>query len=223
MTPFLWKKARGIKEPLDEGGRGEWKSWLKIQHSENKDIASGPITSWQIDGETVTDLIFLGSRVIADNDCSHEIKRHLLVGRKAMTNLDSILKSRDAIKSLYSQSYGFSTGHVWMWELDSIKGWVLKNWFLWTMGLVNTLESLLDSKKIKPVNPKGSQPWIYIGRTDAEAPILWPPNMKGLLIGKGPAAGKDWRQKGTTGDEMVWWHHQLNGHEFEQILGDGEW
>ena len=99
MTPFLWKKARGIKEPLDEGGRGEWKSWLKIQHSENKDIASGPITSWQIDGETMTDLIFLGSRVIADNGCSHEIKRHLLVGRKAMTNLDSILKS-SSVQSL---------------------------------------------------------------------------------------------------------------------------
>ena len=98
-----------------------------------------------------------------------------------------------AIKSLYSQSYGFSTSHVWMWELDSKKGWVPKNWFLWTLGLVNTLESLLDSKEIKPVNPKGNEPWIYIGRTDAEAPNLWPPNVKSLLIGKGPAAGKDWR------------------------------
>ena len=120
MTPPLWQKVNGTKKPLDESKRGEWKSWLKAQHSEKEDHAYGPITSWQIDGETVetvADFIFLGSKIIADGDCSHEIKRCLLLSRKVMTNLDSILKSRDiyfANKDLYSQSYGFSTSHVWV-------------------------------------------------------------------------------------------------------------
>ena len=98
MTPPLWQKWRRTKEPLDESERGEWKSWLKVQHSENKDHGNWSITSWQIDGETVetvSDFIFLGSKLTADGDCSHEIKRCLLLGRKVMTNLDSILRSRD--------------------------------------------------------------------------------------------------------------------------------
>ena len=97
-----------------------------------------------------------------------------------------------------------------------------KNWCFWTVVLEKTLESPLDYKEIQPVNPKGNQSWIFIGRTDAKAPILWPPNAKSRFIGKGPDAGKDWRQeeKGVTEDEMVEWHHQLNGHEFEQILGN---
>ena len=98
MTPPLWQKVRGTKEPLDEGERGKWKSWLKTQHSENKDRGIRPITSWQIDGETmetVRDFIFLDSKITTDSDCSHEIKRRLLLGRKAMTNLDTVLKSRD--------------------------------------------------------------------------------------------------------------------------------
>ena len=100
-----------------------------------------------------------------------------------------------ADKGLYSQSYGFSSSHVWMWELDHIEGWVLKNWCFQTAVLDKTLESPLDSKEIKPVNPKGNQPWIFIGRTDAEAeaPIFWPPDAKSQLTGKGPDAGKDWR------------------------------
>ena len=118
-----------------------------------------------------------------------------------------------------------SSSHVWMWELDHEEGRVLKNWCFWTVVLEKTLESPLDCK-IKPVNPKGNQPWIFIGRTDAEAeaPILWLPDAKNQLIGKDPDAGKDWRQeeKGTTEDDMVGWHHQLNGHEFEQALGDGK-
>ena len=120
--------------------------------------------------ETVTDFIFLGSKITADGDCSHENKRRLLLGRKAMTNLDSILKSRD-ITNKTSQSYDFSSSHVWRWELDYKESWALKNWCFWTLVLEKTLESPLDCKKIKPVNPKGNQPWTFIGRTDAEAPI----------------------------------------------------
>ena len=115
-------------------------------------------------------------KITADGDCSHEIKRCLLLGRKAMTNLDSILKSRDifANKSLSSQSYGFSSTLVWMWELDHKEGWALKNWYFWTVVLEKTLESPLDFRETKPVNLKGNQPWIFIRRTDAEAeaPVL---------------------------------------------------
>ena len=111
-----------------------------------------------------------------------------------------------------------------MWELDFIDGWVLKNWCFQTGMPEKTLESPLDSKEIKPVNPKGNQPWIFIGMTDAEAkaPILWPPDAKSWLIGKDSDAGKDWRQKEKRAaeHEMVGWHHWLNGHEFEQTLGD---
>ena len=174
--------------------------------------------------------IFLGSKITADGDCNHEIKRHLLLGRKAMTNLDSLLKSRDltANKGPSSQSYGFSSSHVWRWELDHKESWAPKNWCFWTVVLEKTLESPLDFKEIKPVDGKGNQSWIFIRRTDAkvEAPILWPPDVKNWFIGKDPDAGKDWRQekKGTTVDEMVGWHHRLNGHEFEQApgIGDGQ-
>ena len=113
-----------------------------------------------------------------------------------------------------------------MWELDHKEGQALKNWCFWIVVLEKTLESSLDCKEIKLVNPKGNQSWIFTGRTDteAEAPILWPPDVKSWLIWKDPDAGKDCRQgeKGTTEDEMVGWYHQLNGHEFEQALGDGE-
>ena len=113
-----------------------------------------------------------------------------------------------------------------MWELDNKKAWALKNWCLWTVVLEKTLESPLDSREIKPVNPKGNQPWIFIGRTDAEAnsPLLWLPDVKSWLIGKDPDAGKNWRQeeKGMTEGEMVGWHHRLNGYGFEQTPGDGE-
>ena len=131
-----------------------------------------------------------------------------------------------ANKCLYSQSYGFSSGHVWMWELDCDETWAPKKWCFWTMMLEKTLESLLDCKDIKPVNPKGNQSSIFIGRTDvqAETPIFWPPDMKNWLIKKDPDARKDWRQeeKGTTEDKMVGCHHGLNGHELEQALGGGE-
>ena len=124
-----------------------------------------------------------------------------------------------ADKGPSSQSYGFSNSHVWMWELDYKESWVPKNWCFWTVVLQKTLESPLDSKEIQPVHPKGNQSWIFIGKTDAEteAPGLWPPDVKSWLIGKDPIAGKDWRQeeKGRTEDEIVGWHHQLDGHEFQ--------
>ena len=117
-----------------------------------------------------------------------------------------------------SQRYGFSSGHVWMWELDYKESWPLKNWCFWTVVLEN-LESPLGCKEIQPVYPKGNQSWIFIGRSGAEAetPILWPPDATNWLTVKDPDAGKDWRQeeKGTTEDEMVGWHHRLSGHEFE--------
>ena len=133
-----------------------------------------------------------------------------------------------AYKGPYSQSYGFSSSLVWMWELDHKEGWALKNWCFWTVVLKKTLESPLDSKEIKLVKPKRSQPWIFIGRTGAEAevPILWPFGMKSWLIGKDPDAGKDWGQeeKGAAEDETAGWHDQLNGHEFEQTVGHrGAW
>ena len=123
-----------------------------------------------------------------------------------------------ANKGPSSQSYGFSSSHVWIWELDHIESWAPKNWCSRTVLLEKTLESLLDCK-IKLVNSKGNQSWTFIGRIDseAEAPILWPPDAKNWLIGKNPDAGKDWGQeeKGTTEDKTVGWHHQLNGCEFE--------
>ena len=126
----------------------------------------------------------------------------------------------------YSQSYSFSSSHIWMWELDHKEDWVPKNWCFWTVVLEKTPESPLDCKEIKPVNPKGNQSWIFIGRTDdeAEAPILSPPESKSWLTRKSPDARKDWRQeeKGMTEDGMDGWLHWLNGHEFEQALGDGE-
>ena len=166
--------------------------------------------------------IILGSKITVDGDCSHEIKRCLLLGRKVMTNLDSILKSKEITlptKVCLVQSYDFSSGHVWMWELDYKESWVPKNWCFLTVLLEKTLESPLDCKDIQPVHPKANQYWIFIGRTDVEAetPILWPPDAKNWLIGKDPDAGKDWKQeeKGTTEDQMVGWHHRLNGLEFE--------
>ena len=147
--------------------------------------------------------------------------RLLLLGRKVMTKLDSILKSRHyfANKGPSSQGYGFSSGDVWMWELDCEESWALKNWCFWTIVLEKTLESPLNWKEILPVHPKGDQSWVFIWRTDAEAetPILWPPHVKSWLIGKDPDAGSDWGQeeKGTTEDEMAEWHHRFNGHGFE--------
>ena len=158
-------------------------------------------------------LFWGGSKITADGDCSHEIKRRLLLGRKVMTNLDKILKSTDITlptKAHLVKAMVFPRGHVWIWELDYEESWALKNWFFSTV--------VLDCKEIQPVHPKGDQSWVFIGTTDAEAetPIFWPPIVKSWLIGKDSDAGRDWGQedKGTTEDEMTWWHHRLDGHEF---------
>ena len=195
-------------------------------------MASGCITSWEIDGETMEtwrDYFLGGSKITADGDCNHEFKRCLLLGRKAMTNLDSILKIRDItfptkvclVKAAVFPLVLYGC-ECWTYK----ESWVLKNWCFWTVILEKTLESSLDCKEIQPVHPKGNQSWIFIGRTDAEAetPILCPPDSKNRLLGKEPDAWQDWRQeeKGTTEDEMVRWHHQLDAREFEQALGVGD-
>ena len=195
---------------------------LKLNIQKTKIIASG-ITSWQIDGEameTVRYFILGGSKISADGECSHEIKRCLLLGRK-VTKLYSIKKQRHYFvnKGPSNQSYGFSSGHVWMCELDYKESWAPKNWCFWTLVLEKTFESPLNCQEIQPVHPKGNQSWIFIGRTDAEAEtaILWPPDAKNWLIWQDPDAGEDWRwdEKGATEDEMVGWHYWLDGHKFE--------
>ena len=156
-------------------------------------MASGPITSWQMDGETketVTDFIFLGSKITADGDCTHEIKRCLLLGRKVMINLDSIVKSRDITLPTKVCLVKAMVFPVVMWELDCEKSWAPKNCCFWTVVLEKTLDSPLESKDIKPVIPKRNWPWIFFGGTDAEAEslIVWPPDVKNWLTGKDPDA-----------------------------------
>ena len=174
--------------------------------------------------------IFLCSIITADVDCSHEIKICFISGRKPMTNLDSILKSRDI--TLLTKVH-LVKGMVFQVIMNGCESWTIKKaecqsiyWCFWTVVLEKTLESRLDCKEIKPVNPKGNQSWIFIGRADAitETPILWPCDAENWLIGKDFDAGKDWREeeKGTTEDEMVGWHHRFNGHEFEQSPGVGD-
>ena len=151
--------------------------------------------------------IFLGSKITADSDCSHENKRHLLLRRKVMTPRQCIKKQRHYFvnKGLYSQSYGFSNSQVWMWELDYKESWALKNWCFWTVVLVKTLESPLDSKEIKPVNPKGNQHWIFIGRSDVEPLILWPPDAKNWLIGEGNGNPLQCSCLENPRDSGAWW------------------
>ena len=193
-------------------------------------MPSGPITSWQIDGKTMETvrLLFLGSKITADGDCSHEIKRCFLLGRKAMTNLDSVLKSRDItwltkVCLVKTMVFPIVMSGYESWTIKKGECWRIDGFELWYW---RRLLSPLDCKEIQPVHPKGNiQSWIFIGRTDAEAEtaILCPPDAKNWLIGKDPDAGKDWRQeKGTTEDEMVEWHHRLNGREFEQAPGVGD-
>ena len=196
---------------------------IKLNIQKTKIMASGPITLRQIDGEiveTVTDYILGGSKITADGDCSHEIKRRLLLGRKVMTNLDSILRNRDIT---LPQKVHLVKATVFSVVMYGCESWTIKKaehrridaFELWCWE--KTLESPLDCREIQSVHPKGNQSWIFIGRTDAEAetPILWPPDVKNWLTGKAPHAGKDWGQeeKGMTEDKMVGWHHWLNGHE----------
>ena len=151
---------------------------------------------------------------------SHDQPRHIFKSR------DIILPTKvHLVKAMVFPAKKLSH-HEGMWELDQKEGWALENWCSWSVVLEKTLESPLDCKEIRPVHPKGNQSWIFTGRTDAEAkaPILWPPHAKSWLIRKDPDAGQDWRQqeKGMTEDEMVGWHHRLNGHELEQTLGVGD-
>ena len=186
---------------------------LKLNIQKTKIMASGPNTSWQIDGETVetvSDFIFWGSKTTADGDCSHEIKRRLLLGRKVVTNLDSILKSRDITLPTKIHLVKTMVFPVVMYGCES---WTVKKAehqridAFWSVVLEKTLESPLDCKEIRPVYPKGNQSWMFIGRTDAEAetPIFWPPDAKSWLTWKDPDAGKDWgwEEQETTEDEMV--------------------
>ena len=172
-------------------------------------------------------LFWGASKITADGDCSHEIKRRLLLGRRVMTNLDSILKSRDITL--------LTKVHLVKAMIFPVVMYARENWTVkkakcqrcfWTVVLEKTIESPLDCKEIQPVHPKGDQSWVFIGRTDteADASVLWPPHAKSWLIWKDPDAEKVWKQeeKGTTEDEMVGWHHWLKGHEFEQALGDGK-
>ena len=172
------RKWRGTKKPLDESERAEWKSWLKAQHSETKIMASGPITSWQIDGETVetvSNFIFLFSKITADGDCSHEIKRCLLFGRKVMTNIDSIFKSRDISLSIKV--------HLVKAMVFPQESWAPKSWCFWTMVLEKTLESPLDCKEIQPVILKEISPGYSLeGLMD----LMWRADSfeKTLMLGK---------------------------------------
>ena len=193
---------------------------LKLNIQKTKIMASGPITSWQMDGKQ-WQTFFWGSKITSEGDCSHEIKRHLLLGRKVMTNIDSLLKSRNVtlqtkihlVKAMVFPvvMYGCENWTIKKAEHQRIDAFELWCW--------RRLLSPLDCKEIQPVHPEGDQSWVFIGRTnvEAETPILWPHDAKSWLTGKDPDAGKDSRQeeKETTEDEMVGWHHWLNGHEFE--------
>ena len=230
-TTLLAESEEEIKSLLMKVKVESEKFGLKLSIQKIKIMASGPITSWEIDGETVetvSDFIFLGSKITEDGDCSYEIKRCLLHGRKVMTNLDSIFKSRHITlptKVRLVKAMVFFCGHVWMWELDCEEGWAPKNLCLWTVVLEKTLESPLDCKEIQPVHSEGDQPWDFFGRNDAEAksPVLWPPHAKSWLIGKDPDAGRDWGQeeKVMTEDEMAGWYHWLDGRESQWTPGVG--
>ena len=195
-----------------------------------KIMASSLITSWHIEGETMETMknfIFLGSKITADGDCSHEIKRRLVLGRKAMTNPDSILRSRDVTLLTVVRLVKAMIFPVVMCGCES---WTTKKAECQRIVVFELccwrrlLRVPWTAKEIKPVHPKGNQSWIFTGRTDAEAPILGPPDWKNWLTRKDPDTGKDGRQeeKGMKADEMVGCHHRLNGHEFEQAPGDGE-
>ena len=228
-TTFMAESEEELKSLLMKVKEESEKTGLKLNIKKTKIMASGHITSWKIDGdtmETVRDFIFLGSKITADNDFSHEIKMLAPWKKSYDKPTQHIKKQRHhfADKDPSSQTYGFSSRHVWVWELDHNKSSVSKNWCFWSVVLEKTLGSPLDSKEIKPVNLKGNQSWIFIGRTNAEAPILWPPDVKNWFIGKNPDAGQNWRQEenGMTEDEMVEWHHWLNGYKFERAPGVGD-
>jgi len=169
-------------------------------------MAPGPITSWQIERKevgAVKDFIFLGSKITGNDDCSHEFKRCLLLGRKAMTNIASILKSRDItlLTKVHIVKAMVFPAVIYRCEFDHKESWVPKNWCFWTVVLEKTLESPLDCKEIQPVPPKGNQSWIFNGRAaaEAEAPVLWLPDMKRWLNGEDPWGWERLKAKGEGG------------------------
>ena len=206
-TPPLWQKVK--EEPkslLMKVKKESEKADLKLNIQKTKIIASSPITSWQIDGETVSDFIFLGSKITADGNAAMKLKDDCSYDQ----HRQPFKKQRHyfANKSPSSQSYCFSSGHVWMWELDCKESWALKNWCFWTVVLEKTLESPLDCKEIKRVSTKGNQPWISTGRTDAgaDAPILWPPDVKSwlrVLIKVSMQESHSWEA-----NRITWWDLQ---------------
>ena len=213
-----------VKEQSDKAG-------LKLNIQKTKTMASRPITSQQLMGKQWKQwqTLFSGApKSLQMVTAAMKLKDACSFKEKLEKHRQHIKKQRHyfAYKGPSDQSYGFSSNHVWMWELHHKEGWMPENWCFWTVVLEKTLESPLDYKEIKSVHPKGNQSWIFIGRTDAEAEatLIWPPDAKSWLLRKDPDAGKDWRQeeKGMTEDEMVGWHHRLNGHKFEQAPGDGE-
>jgi len=204
---------------------------LKLNIQKTKIMASSPITSWQIDGETmetITDFILGALKSLQIVTATMKLKDACFLEESYDQPSQHIKKQRHYFtnKGSSSQSYGFSSSHVWMWDLDYKESWALKNWCFWTVVLEKTLENALDCKEIQPVRSKGNQSWIFTGRTDAEAetPILWPSDVKNWLIWKDPDAGRDWRRedKGTAEDEMFEWHHQHLGYEFEYAPGVGD-
>ena len=210
-TTLMAESEEELKSLLMKLKEESHKVGLKLNIQKTKIMASGPITSWQTDGqrvETVTDFILGGSKVTADGDCSHEIKRRLLLGRKVTTNLDSILKSRDITLPTKVRLVKVMVFPVVMYGCES---WTVKKAErqridAFELLLEKPLESPLDCKEIQPAHPKGNQDWVFIGGTDVETetPILWPPHAKSWVFWKDPDAGKHWRQeKGTTEDEMV--------------------
>ena len=230
----LMAESKELKSLLLKLKEESKKVSLKFNIQKTKIMACGPITSWQIDGETmetVRNFYFSGLQ----DHCRWWLQpwnqKTLVPWKKSYDQPRQRIKKQRhyfANQNLSSQSYGFSSSHVWMGELDYKASWVSNNWCFWTVVLEKTFESLLDCEEIQPVNLKGNQSWIFIGSIDVEAviPILWPPDVKNFLIRKDPDAGKDWRQeeKGMTEDGMVGWHHQLDGNEFEWALevGDGQ-
>ena len=219
MTPSLWQKAKRNWKTSWWKGRVK-KAGLKLNIQKIKIMAFSPMTPWQIDGETVSGFILGGSKITADGDCSHEIKRRLLLGRKVMTSLDSILKRRDItlptkVHLVKAMVFPVVVRGCQSWTVKKAEHWRIDAFELWCG---RRLLRVLDCKEIQPIHPEGNQSWVFIGRTDAETdtPILWPPDAKIWFIWKDLDAGKDWRpEKGTTEDEVVGWHHRLNGHEFE--------
>ena len=187
---------------------------LKLNIQKTKIMASGPITSWEIDGETVSDLIFWGSKITADGDCSHEIKRCLLLGRKVMINLDSIFKSRDItlptkVRLVKAMAFPVVMYGCESWTVKKAEHQRIDAFELWCWRRLLRV----PCKEIQPVHSEGDQPWDFFGRNDAKAetPVLWPPHVNSWLIGKDSDAGRDWGQeeKETTEDEMAGWHHWL--------------